>query len=159
LLCAIEFIICYFSGTRQSILLLSVLNNTNGKEKSQAKDVFVVCYAACYAHGKDMCRTWQMEAHGKYMTCLPSALMGTWQNEMIVVCFTFFCHVPHVMHMTNYLKKIYSPLLTFSTIHILYMVFHIKFWFFFCLFAIFTSFTSLNIFVPVQSNLNCKCFK
>jgi len=44
--------------------------------------------------------------------------------------FYLFCHVPHVMHMTNYLKKIYSPLLTFSTIHILYMVFHIKFWFF-----------------------------
>ena len=59
----------------------------------------------------------------------------------------------------SFSKKVDFTLPTFFGIHVLYMVLYANIWYFFSLFSTFSHLISLNTFVGIKSNLNCKQFE
>ena len=58
--------------------------------------------------------------------CVPRRPLG---RSNCLSCVFVVCCVPRLKHTAIFLKKFKSTLLTFSAIHILYVVFHVNFWY------------------------------
>ena len=114
-----------------------------------AKALFAVC---CQRGTRQSCYTRQKPF-------LPCASSGTRQIKTFAVC--FLCVAVCIVFSTrqSFSKKVDFILPIFFGIHVLYMVLYANIWYFFSLFSTFSHLISLNTFVGIKSNLNCKQFE